>query len=323
MSQWYEQIELITGLSQPLQLKILKTLLTVFVVSGLIFLIRRIIWRQTKDVRVRYTSYKIATYILYVLGLIILGRIWITGTQSLVTYFGLLSAGVAIALQDMLSNLAAWVFIWLRRPFKVGERVQVGNHIGDVIDIGLLQFSLLEIGNWVDADQSTGRVIHIPNKDVLSKVTANYMTGFEHIWDEMPVLLTFESDWEKAKEILNEIVKKHAQDALNQARRSIQESSRQYMIRYNKLTPIVFTDVKDSGVLLTMRYLCLPKRRRTSRENIWEDILREFAKYPNIDFAYPTRRIFSNLTEGKMAKPITTEPANAYEAQVHAKTSSS
>lgn len=299
MNAWFDHIAQITNISVPVLYKISHTLITIFIVSALVFLIRRIIWRQTQDVRVRYTSYKVANYILYFLGLLAFGRIWISGTQSIITYLGLVSAGVAIALQDTIANIAGWIFIWVRRPFKIGERVQVGDHIGDVIDIGILQFSLLEIGNWVDADQSTGRVIHVPNKDVTSKVTANYVSGFEHIWDEIPVLLTFESNWKKAKEILTDIVQKNAQDALNQARRSIQESSRQYMIRYNKLTPIVFTDVKDAGVMLTMRYLCLPKRRRVSRELIWEDVLTEFAKHKNIDFAYPTRRVFNHLTEGK------------------------
>ncbi|MCB0272200.1 MAG: mechanosensitive ion channel [Bdellovibrionales bacterium] len=307
MQAWIDHITVLTGLDQPVQLKLYYSVLTVLIIFTVIFLLRRIIWRRSEDVRVRYTSYKILTYAGYFFGIIILGRIWITGTHSLITYLGLLSAGVAIALQDVIANLAGWIFIWIRRPFKVGERVQVGDSIGDVIDIGLFQFSLLEIGNWVDADQSTGRIIHVPNKDVLSKVTANYVSGFEHIWDEIPVLITFESDWRKAKQILTEVVTKNAQDALNQARRSIQESSRQYMIRYSKLTPIVFTNVKDSGVLLTMRYLCLPKRRRTTREMMWEDILDEFAKHKDIDLAYPTRRVFDNLSEGKQAiHPTTT-----------------
>ena len=82
-------------------------------------------------------------------------------------------------------------------------------HAGDVIDIRLFQFSINEIGNWVDADQSTGRIIHIPNGIVFTEPQANYTAGFQYIWNEIPVLVTFESDWKKAKQILTDIVNHH------------------------------------------------------------------------------------------------------------------
>ncbi len=299
MSSWQEKVEVFTGLSISLQSHILSTLVALSVAFLMIFLIRRIIWRQTQDIRNRYTSYKIATYVVGFITMLVIGRIWFQGTQSLVTYFGLLSAGIAIALQDVISNVAGWLFIWFRRPFKVGDRVQVGDSVGDVIDIGILQFSLLEVGNWVDADQSTGRIVHVPNRDVVGKVTANYVSGFEYIWDEIQVLITFESNWKKAKGILTQIIEAKAESAVNRAKSSIRDSSRHYMIRYTVLTPKVFTDVKNSGVMLTMRYLCLPKRRRTSREQIWEAVLEEFAPHPDIDFAYPTQRMFRHNEEGK------------------------
>lgn len=88
--------------------------------------------------------------------------------------------------------------------------MQIGQHVGDVIDIRLFQFTILEIGNWVEADQSTGRLIHMPNAKVFQEPQANYSTGFEYIWHEIPVMVTFESNWKKTKTILQEIVTKHA-----------------------------------------------------------------------------------------------------------------
>ena len=98
----------------------------------------------------------------------------------------------------------------MRRPFALGDRIQIGKHSGDVIDIRFFQFTINEIGNWVDADQSTGRIIHIPNGKVFTEAQANFTQGFSHIWNEIGVLVTFESDWEKAKNILEKIVEKHA-----------------------------------------------------------------------------------------------------------------
>jgi small-conductance mechanosensitive channel len=188
-------------------------------------------------------------------------------------------------------NLAGWLFILSRQPFKIGDRVEMDGQRGDVIDIRLFQFTLNEIGNWVDADQSTGRIIHIPNGTVFTKSQANYSQGFSHIWHEINITITFESDWSLAKKILTEILEKHTAHLTESARKSLIEVSKKYMILYGKLTPIVYTTVKDSGVCMYCRYLVDPKKRRTSENLIWEDILLEFAKQDSIEFAYPTQRI--------------------------------
>jgi small-conductance mechanosensitive channel len=206
---------------------------------------------------------------------------------------------LAIAFKDLLVNLAGWVFIMIRKPLSVGDRVQIGEITGDVIDIRIFQFSVIEIGNWVDADQSTGRIVHIPNGMVFNKWQANYTAGFEFIWNEIPVLLTFESDWQKAKQILSDAVNKHAMHLSKEAELQIKKAAEKFLIFYTKLTPIVYTSVRDSGVLLTMRYLCHVRRRRSTEELIWEEILEQFAKYDNIDFAYPTTRFYNNANEGK------------------------
>ena len=104
--------------------------------------------------------------------------VWIEAIGQFGAFLGLLTAGLAIALKDPLTNIAGWIFILTRQPFKLGDRVQIGDQAGDVIDIRLFQFTLLEIGNWVNADQSTGRIIHVPNGTVFTQSQANYSTGF-------------------------------------------------------------------------------------------------------------------------------------------------
>jgi small-conductance mechanosensitive channel len=157
----------------------------------------------------------------------------------------------------------------------------------------------MEIGNWVGADQSTGRIVHVPNGRVFTESLANYSKGFQYIWNEIAVLITFESNWRKAKEILLGIGSKHAEELSATAEERVRRAARKFMIFYTKLTPTVYTTVKDSGVLLTIRYLCEPRKRRGSEEAIWEDILTEFAGCDDVDFAYPTRRYYDNLLEGK------------------------
>lgn len=287
------------GLSPDVQYKIFGLLLFSLVLWIIYSLIIRIVWHRTEDVKTRYRWKKTAGYVAIILGLFLIIRLWLRDFQSMATYLGLLSAGLAIALKDLVSNFAGWLFIISRRPFSVGDRIQIGNFAGDVIDIRIFQFTLMEIGNWVNADQSTGRIIHVPNGMVLSEILANYSKGFQYIWNEVPVLITFESNWQSAKKILQEIAERDSEHLSKAAEKRVKEASKKYMILFSKLTPIVYTSIKDSGVLLTIRYLCEPQRRRDSEQTIWEDILKEFILQKDIHFAYPTQRFYNYRLESE------------------------
>ncbi len=304
LTGWLERI---TSMSVATQNKIVISAATILV----LILVRRLVLlyvrRNFDDIQVQYHVRKISLYIAYFLAILIMSWVWFRGLRALTTYFGLLSAGLAIALRDPLVNLAGWVFILWRKPFEVGDRIAMGDHAGDVIDTRIFQFTLMEIGNWVAADQSTGRVIHIPNGKVFTETLANYTKGFQYIWNEVPVMVTFESDWEKAKRIMMKIGDKHAIHDVK-ARNQLQKAARKFMIFYATLTPTVYTSVADSGVLLTLRYLCHPRQRRGTAQAIWEDVLREFAQCDDIDFAYPTQRFYHNLQEGKSGRVRPIEP---------------
>ncbi len=287
------------GISPELQLRIFATLGTVVGLWLLHKLILALVYRRVHDPWSRYRWRKSLTYVFMAAGIVIVGRMWFAGVQALATFFGLLSAGLAIALKEPVSNLAGWAFIMWRRPFEVGDRVQIGAHAGDVIDLGVFQFTLNEIGAWVQADQSTGRIIHVPNGKVFTDPVANYNKGFRYIWNEVPVVVTFESDWRKAKHILGKIALKHAEHLTAQAEQELLAASQQYLINYRKLTPIVYTNVVDFGVQLTIRYLIEPRKRRGTEHAIWEDILTEFADCEDIDLAYHTTRSFKYTEEGK------------------------
>lgn len=292
-------LELAIGISVQTQSKLLSTLATV----GVLWLVRRLILslvdRRVEDLFLRYRWQKTTRYVIMPLGLLIVGRIWFDAFSDIATYLGLVSAGVAISLKDLLANLAGWAFILTRRPFEVGDRIEIGQNRGDVIDVRIFEFTLMEVGNWVNADQSTGRIIHIPNGRVLNLPVANYTAGFSYIWNELQVLVTFESDWRKAKALLSDIAARHSAHLSAAADKRLKEVSRRFLIYYSVLTPTVYTSVSESGVLLTARYLCEPRNRRGSAQVIWEEILDAFHAAPEIDFAYPTVRYMDNSREGK------------------------
>lgn len=272
--------------------QIIESVAVIFVLWLIRLIIIRIVNRNIGDTAVQYKWRKNLTYFIVFLGVFIVGRIWFEGLQSVATFLGLLSAGLAIALRDPVTDFAGWIFIIWRRPFDVGDRIQIGDTKGDVVDTRVFKFTVLEIGNWVHADQSTGRVIHIPNHKVFTESVANYTSDFEFIWNEIEVLVTFESNWKKAKQILQEIADKHLQDSVTDAERQVKRASKSYLIHYRYLTPIVYTDVKDSGVNLTVRHLSNPRRRRSLGQSIWEDVLDAFNKEDDIELAYPTMRIY-------------------------------
>jgi len=288
-----------TGLGVDIQHKIMISVLAIVILWILRFILKRVIWKKTQTVAARYRWRKTIGYTYILLVFLVLFRVWFNPEWDIVNIVALVAAAVILALQDLIRSLAGWFgLIWMR-PFQVGDRIQIDNGItGDVIDIRVFKFSLNEVGNWVHADQSTGRVMHVPNSVIIDKTIINFTETFPYIWIELPILLTFESNWQEAKDALQKIADAHSHKVSKNAKAKIKEASRHYMIYYTMLTPIIYTSVDSCGVLLTMRLLVEPHKRRNCEHAIWEDVLTEFGKHKDIEFAYPTQRFYNSLAEG-------------------------
>jgi len=285
------------NLNMPSDLPV-KLLLTAGAVLS-IWLLRRWLLRlalqRVTDPKRRYNLQRNSAYAAFFLAFVTTGFIWLENANQIATYLGLLSAGLAVALREPLINLIGWAYILWQRPFNVGDRIQIGDNAGDVIDIDPFQIVLMEIGNWVHADQSTGRIIHIPNGKVLTESLANYTEEFNYIWNEISITITFESDWQKAKGLLQTIAIENSAP-IDETAPAIQDPERQkYYYFYTHLSPAVYTSIEDSGVNLSIRYLCKPRNRRNTEQIILENILNDFDLHEDIQLAYPTRREIINL----------------------------
>ncbi|NOX63808.1 MAG: mechanosensitive ion channel [Chloroflexi bacterium] len=287
--------------AESLRIKIAATIILLLVIALIRRVVHRFLDRQEMSVEVRYRVAKTVTYVLYVLAAIFLGAVWFNGWDQLTTILALVLAGAAIALREPLVGMVAWAYIVWRKPFVLGDRVEVDTVRGDVADIGPFVFSLAEVGGGQDAEQPTGRIIHVPNSYIFSHRIANATQGFNYVWDEIPVVVTFESDWRAAKEILEAIVQKRGANVANEAEADFRRATTEFLLRPEAFSPRVFTRVVDIGVELTMRYVVHVRRRRSTREAIWEETLDAFAARTDIDFAYPTQRVFFNPKEGKGA----------------------
>jgi small-conductance mechanosensitive channel len=271
---------------------IIWTIVTIVLVLVGRHLARRLIVRSVESTDAAYRANKILNYVATAIFLVTVAFIWFDAFSALPTYLGLLSAGIAIALADVLKNMVGWVYILSRKPFQVGDRIEVEGFKGDVVDIRLFRFSLMEIDGWVDAEQSTGRLVHVPNGIVFNKQVANYTEGFGFIWHEVPVLITFESDWRLAERLMLDILDQDAPDVEGSAGATIRATARRYSIRVGTLTPTVYLSVRDSGVLLTARYLVEARTRRGREDRVWRSILEAFADEPTVELAYPTVRTY-------------------------------
>ncbi|HOO77262.1 MAG TPA: mechanosensitive ion channel [bacterium] len=271
--------------------KLLQTLLILAGGYVLIYFLIKLINHRVADIRTRHLARKHIIYSLNLLIIVSIVFLWFHHIGSLTIFLSAVAAGIALALQEVILSVAGWFVILIRRPFEVGDRVEFGGVKGDIIDIQILQTSMLEIGNWVAADQSTGRIVHVPNSAVFKKENYNYSRGFEYIWNELAVLITFESDWRRAEEIMLGHAGKQAEGMEEIVTRKIKKMSRRYMIHYGKLSPIVYVAIKDSGVELTLRYLTDARKRRITQDFFSRAILDDFRREEGIELAYPTYRI--------------------------------
>ncbi|MDY7011625.1 MAG: mechanosensitive ion channel family protein [Planctomycetota bacterium] len=251
------------------------------------------------SIEARHKARMASSWIGIVVFVIAAAFIWVSGIQDFGIFLGIVGAGVALSLQETLVCIAGWVLLVVRRPFDIGDRIEIDKRVGDVIGVSVFQTSMMEVGNWVKADQSTGRMLIIPNSMLIRHPVYNYSKGFPFIWNELSTVVTFESDWEQAEKLLLEKAEIEADKIESEVKRRIEQMQSQYAIRYEHLRPIVYTNIADNGVELTLRYISPVRQRRATAHRISRNILHAFLENPRIDFAYPTTRIFRNTDEGK------------------------
>lgn len=272
---------------------------TVAVLAGYVVARRgvlRFLGRRFEDGSTRYRFNKATQLVFVVVAFALLFRVWFQGASGIGTWLGLASAGLAFALREPLEGLAGWVYFVTRRPFRVGDRIAIGGHAGDVVDVHLFSFTLAEIGAWVDADQTTGRLLHVPNGWMFKHPIASYDGGSPYIWNELAVTVTHESDWRAAKRALEVVLDEHAEKVDHDEG---DRGSEMLGVDFTRMTPGVWVSKAPEGIRLSMRYVCRPRVRRVSTSHMWEAILDAFAALPKVAFAYPTQRFFDHAVEGE------------------------
>lgn len=215
--------------------------------------------------------------------LLVIVSFWTETLHVFVTFLGLVAAALVITLKEPMLSLAGRVFILWRQPFVIGNRIEINGIKGDVIDTSLFRFIMVEVGNWVSGEQSTGRIVHIPNRWVFDHSIFNYSHGFHYIWDELHLHITLESDWKKTQKILLEIVQDPHQTIVEAAQCDLKKAKEHYILTYKNLEPISYMRLEEGRILVSLRFLCEPKKRRATEHHLWERILTRLEAEDNIE----------------------------------------
>ncbi|HEV2131005.1 MAG TPA: mechanosensitive ion channel family protein [Longimicrobiaceae bacterium] len=271
--------------------------LIVFLILALLFyvlarLARQVVSANIEDINRRHTIRKWIGYGYAILLVLTVVALFADALAGLGTIVAVVLAGVAIALQDILKSVVGWMYISTRSGVEVGSRIEVEGVIGDVIDIGVLKTTVLEVGNLVYGRQSTGRLVTIPNSRMLASSVFLSAAYNPFVWQEIQVVVTFESNWQRAEAILREIAGEMHEEIAPDLERGFKKLERRFAFKYGTITPIVYASIDDHGVALTLRFLTHVRRRRGSVDRITRRMLAAFADDPEVELAYPTYRVY-------------------------------
>lgn len=272
-------------------IKVLQSVIILLVAYVANYLISMIIKRQIHGIRERYVFRKTVSTIISIVALGVLVAVWFKETTSLIVAYGILSAGIAIALQDVLKNIAGGLIIFISGPFKAGDRIQVESELGDVLDIRIFYTTIMEIREWVDGDQYSGRIIQLPNSFILDKTIKNYTRDFSFIWDEIHLMLTFDSNWKKAKEIALVITNEITLQFETNAKQELSDLGEKYLITTSDVESRIYTQITDNWIDMRLRYVVIPHQRRKVKHLLSEKILEAFLAEKDIKIASATFEI--------------------------------
>ncbi len=208
--------------------------------------------------------------------IVILTLIWSDYLKNFLTLITFISTAITLSLKEIILNFFAGIYIRTSKIFSLEDRIEVNGLKGDIININKTSFDLLEVGDRVNGEQSTGRMVHVPNSVVFNYPLKNYVKPFKYVWDEMKLQLSLNSDISKVKKEVYKIVKKN--NVINaipeKMEHEVKDASEDYRIYYNNLEPIIYVEVVDGAIDMYVRFLVHPKKKRNVENTIWIDILK-------------------------------------------------
>lgn len=255
--------------------KCVAAIIGILIIHGGFRLLERTLPRQFGQVNARYKVRKVVTFTGYLVILLYLAVLFEDRLGRLSFALGVAGAGVAVALQDLLASIAGAFSIGFSKLYVVGDRVQIGETRGDVIDIGLLRTTLMEVGSWVGRDLYSGRIVRIPNNAVLKGSVFNYSQGFRFIWDQIKVVFTIASDATLARATLLRVANDVIGEYLVEAQNSWNAVSDDYRSENPPIEPVVALAVNAASLEFTVNYVVDYTKRSEMQDRLFTKIVEE------------------------------------------------
>ena len=266
---------LIQFLKNPAIFKLIFGIFGIIFIVILLRIVKKIALRYLKDKHTRYRSRKVISFFGYVATALFLLVVFSDRLGGLNIVIGMAGAGIAFSLQEVIASIAGWFAISFANFFKTGDRIKLGGIKGDVIDIGVLRTTIMEIGEWVNADQYNGRVVRVANSFLFKEPVYNYSGDFPFLWDELSIPIRYGSDDRIMRDLLlnvaNEIVGGYA----TTAQKSWSDLVKKYLIEDAQVTPMVFMLADENWITYTLRYVVDFKKRRSTKDDLFRRIIKD------------------------------------------------
>ncbi|HZD81080.1 MAG TPA: mechanosensitive ion channel domain-containing protein [Actinomycetota bacterium] len=228
--------------------------------------------KRVDDPYARYYARKLSHYVVAVAALVAIGVIWRAFAGRVGLVLGVVAAGLAFAMQEVIGAVAGWFNILSGRIFAVGDRIEMGGVRGDVIDVTPLRTKILEMGSpvegasWVQGRQYTGRIVSVSNKATFTEPVYNYSAVFDFIWEELVVPIPYDADWRRAESILREEAERIS--ASKEAREAMSTMVRRYPVPRAEVEPRVFARATDNWMELAARFVVPVRTARSTKDRM-------------------------------------------------------
>jgi small-conductance mechanosensitive channel len=262
-------------LFDPMVGKLVAGLIAIGAVYVVVKFLQRSVARYVVDSANRYRARKLLTFVGYLAGVAVLLTVFSDRLAGLTVVFGIAGAGVAFALQEVIASVAGWVAISFGNFYSPGDRVQLGGIKGDVIDIGVLRTTLMELGEWVNGDLYNGRIVRVANSSVFKQPVFNYSADFPFLWDEITFPLRYGSDWPFARTVLQGVVEEVCGDYARKSRDAWKLVVQKYRIEDALIEPMVTIRPDENWVQFTIRYIVDYRSRGKTKDRLFTRILEE------------------------------------------------
>jgi small-conductance mechanosensitive channel len=233
----------------------------------------RIVTSRVGDEKTRYTLNRVFNILSLVIFVAASVTILLDDPTSLLVTYSIIGAGIAFALQDVFKNFVGSIIIITGSLYRIGDRIEIDGRIGDVMDVGIMNTTLMEIRGWVEGDQTTGRLTLVPNGFVINHTIENYTKDHSFIWDEVFIPITYDSDWRHAITLLTGIMEEETKTIVEQADKEIKKLGEKYYLARKVTTPAVYMNITDNWIALDARYVTDARNRRTIKNRITQRIM--------------------------------------------------